>query len=182
MRRVFLAAGHHPPKPGACYNGRCEYDIASVWVDKIACSAAARVPILVVPTGTLQDKTEFINARLNPGDIAVELHFNSAKNASGEHIGNGAVTLYYPGSTAGQYLAEKVQAVMAEVFPPDRGIVEGWYRGDRTRGPYYFLKRTKCPALILEPQFIHHEDEIDAKAEQFCESIASVLSDIQEDT
>lgn len=182
MRKVFLAAGHHPSKPGACYQGRCEYDVASVWVDKIACSAKARVPILVVPTGTLREKADFINARSELGDIAVEIHLNSAVNQVGEHVGKGSVTLYYPGSVAGQLLAAEVQEAQAKIFPPDRGIVEGWYRGNPERGPYYFLEKVKCPALILEPQFIHHVEDIDTNAEAYCEAIAEVLSNVQEDS
>jgi len=173
MSRVFLAAGHYPTRPGACWEGFCEHDEAVLWVEAI--HDAMPETSLIVPTGTLRQKADFINARLTNGDIAIEIHFNSAK-VDGKNIGNGCETLNFPNSIKGQVLAMQCQISMSEFFLPDRGCKDGWYRGDPARGAYFFLERTKCPAVILEPQFIHHKEEIQNKRSTCCTSLASALS------
>lgn len=173
MSKVFLAAGHYPTAPGAGFEGFFEHDEASRWVTLL--DSMAQDLLHVVPTGTLKTKAQFINARCQPGDIAVELHFNSAENANGEHIGQGSVTLYCPGSNKGQRLADCMQNELAKVFSPNRGIVEGWFRGDRDRGVYYFLERTNCPAVILEPEFVHRRAIIQSNRAAGCAAILAGL-------
>jgi len=150
---IFISAGHHPTKPGAKYDRFIEHDEACVWVDIIVHKLDGKA--IAVPTGFLKDKVEFINSRLMNGDIAVEVHFNAAVDADGKNVGRGCETLYYPGSVDGQRLAEKCQEALEDAFPPSRGIKEGWYRMDPKRGPDFFLARTKCPAVIIEPEFVH---------------------------
>lgn len=167
MKKVFLAAGHYPSSPGAGFEGFYEHDEAVRWVQCIAANEThdalgQESMYVVVPTGDLRSKAQFINARVRPGDIAVEIHFNSAVDrTTGERIGSGCVTLYMPNSALGRVLAEECQSALVEAIGnKDRGVVEGWYRGDRSKGPYYFLERTRCPAVILEPEFVHRKDVI----------------------
>ena len=173
MGRIFIAAGHHPSAPGACFDGVCEHDIATKWVDSIA-GLLGEFAVLV-PSQPLKQKAAFVNARCKKGDVAVEIHFNSAVNSQNEHIGRGSCSLYYPGSEAGRALAERCQEVLSAHYPPDRGEVEGWYRGDKSKGAYYFLEKTKCPAVILEPQFIHLRDDIYEHQVSCCEKLADML-------
>jgi hypothetical protein len=49
---------------------------------------------------------------------------------------------------------------LAENFPPSRGIKEGWYRMNKENGPDFFLDKSKCPAVILEPEFVHRSELI----------------------
>lgn len=172
MKKVFLAAGHHPTARGASFEDFNEHDEATLWCADIA---ARDESVMLVPTGTLKEKARWINERARLGDLAVELHFNSAVNAAGEHVGAGSVTLYYPGSDSGRRLAEAMQAQLSGVFPPDRGVVEGWYRGDKTRGVYYFLEHVRVPAVILEPEFVHRKDLIRARMKQGCDAIIDAL-------
>ena len=74
---ILISAGHHPTKPGACYEGFCEHDEALRWVD-IICLQLGEIGLecLPVPAGILKNKVNFINAR-SP-ILAVEIHFNSA--------------------------------------------------------------------------------------------------------
>ena len=176
MGKVFIAAGHHPKAPGAGFEGFYEHDEADRWLDVMfALDPDGRV-LVRVPTGPLKDKAEFINRRCTGGDIAVELHFNSAVNAAGEHVGSGCVTLYYPNSEPGLRLADACQEVLAAAFPPSRGLVAGWYRGDQSRGAYYFLERVRCPSVILEPEFINHRDLIQSKRAEVAPALAVALA------
>lgn len=178
MSKVFLAAGHYPAQPGAGHEGFFEHDEAVRWVARLlALDDEATGFIVAVPTGDLKSKVRFVNQRTQPGDIAVEIHFNAATDAAGQRIGDGCVTLYNPGSELGRALAEDVQkALCAAMQNRDRGVVEGWYRGNRERGGYYFLERTDCPAVILEPEFIHHKDVITGRREAACQALYVVFS------
>jgi len=169
---IFVCAGHHVKAPGASYKGFNEYDEACLWskliVDYIGNNA------VLVPNGVIKDKVQFINDRDPVDSIAVEIHFNSAKDDQGTPIGEGAETLYYPDSVKGRVIATKVQAALAGLFR-DRGVKEGWYRMQKRFGPDYFLARTKCPAIIIEPDFIHRREYIQTRREQACRAIANAL-------
>ena len=173
MKRIFLAAGHYPAKPGACYKGYCEHDEAVLWTESFQELLGERV--VVIPPGTLQTKADYINARVQPGDVAIEIHFNSFVKA-GEHVGKGCVTLFYPGSSNGMALADVCQSAMASCFEPSRGCKEGWYRGKQERGAYFFLEKTRCPAVILEPQFIHLKESIVSNRAGCCFALATALT------
>jgi N-acetylmuramoyl-L-alanine amidase len=170
---IFISAGHHPSAPGATYERFVEHDEAVIWaeimVDGLGDNGA------LVPTGVLKSKVDYINSRIMDGDVAIEIHFNSAMK-DGEHVGRGSETLYYPGSEDGEELAETVQSALREVFPPDRGIKEGWYHMDPERGADFFLAKTKCPALIIEPDFVHRSDLIIERRHEAIQKMIEVLN------
>ena len=184
---ILISAGHHPTKPGACFEGFCEHDEALRWAAAIF-SILSPTEALLVPPGTLKDKVGFINARKCA--LAVEIHFNSAKQwvdrdndgvvDEGEdfHVGRGCETLYYPGSAKGREAAKIVQAAMAETLPPDRGVKEGWYRMNPKFGPDYFLKKTRCTSLIIEPEFIHRKDLIVKHRQAVCVDLANAIKEV----
>ena len=157
---IFISAGHHPAAPGATYERFAEHDEAVIWSERM-CEKLEPNSILV-PPGTLQSKVDYINSRIMSGDIAIEIHFNSAMK-DGKHVGRGCEVLYYPGSEAGEHIATQCSEALSLVFPPNRGVKEGYYRMDPKRGPDFFLARTKCPAVILEPEFVHRADLIQEK-------------------
>lgn len=185
---IMVSAGHHPTKPGACFGSFCEWDEAKIWADRVV--ALLDGLAMRVPDGVLKDKVGFINAR-SP-TLAIEIHFNSYKiwedlNKDGQvsddelrAAGRGSETLYYPGSHAGKKLATIVQAALALHFPPSRGVKEGYYRMDPANGPDFFLARTKCPSVIVEPEFIHRTDLITTKRDAACAGIACALLDFTE--
>lgn len=170
---IFISAGHHPAAPGARFGRFIEHDEACIWAEAIVEQLGENG--ILVPTGVLREKVAFINERILNGDIAVEVHFNAAKNSSGENVGKGCETLYYPGSEAGKDLAELCQGILSEFFPPDRGTKEGWYRMDPARGPDFFLAKTKCPAVIIEPEFVHRFDLIHTHRVEACKDLANAL-------
>lgn len=171
--RYFISAGHHPAAPGAVNGVFVEHDEAVLWQDTL-CELLGDFAVRV-PVGVLRTKVDFINARVLDGDVAIEIHFNAAQDENGTPVGRGCETLHYPGSQAGIALAHMCQDVMSEFYAPDRGVKEGWYRLDPSRGPNFFLARTRCPAVIIEPEFVHRYDIIRAKKDNFLECLSKVL-------
>lgn len=192
---IHISAGHYPAKPGATYEGLSEHDEAVFWVEEIytamADSIGSGVSVCKVPTGFLKEKTEFINS--HDPELALEVHFNSFKlwedyNKDGivdddelKAAGDGCETLYYPGSEKGKRFAEFIQEAMAQVFSPNRGVHEGWFRRDPKRGPNFFLARTRCPSIIIEPEFIDNREVIQTNRGIACDLIASSLVTAYED-
>ena len=176
---IFISAGHYPAKPGAKFERFVEHDEAIIWADELVKKIDNS---MLVPVGVLKSKVAFINERIMNGDIAIEIHFNAAVNAKGENVGKGSETLYYPGSEKGEKLAAAAQSALAEVFPPDRGIKEGWYRMDPARGPDFFLAKTKCPAIIIEPDFVHRFELIIENRETAIDKLAEVLKENYDDS
>lgn len=174
---MMISAGHYPAAPGACFEGYCEHEEAVRWVSEIAYRYGEG--IMIVPTGVLQSKVAFINEH-NPAFV-LEVHFNYAtKNVNGvpEPVGRGCETLYCPGSVKGEAAAKIIQGAIAEVFPPSRGVKEGYYRMNRANGPDFLLARTRCPAVIVEPEFMHHKDKIQAQRMEGCIALANALRTI----
>lgn len=180
---ILVSAGHHPYAKGASYKDFNEFDEAKLWVPIIT-NHLGRLG-MAVPVGVLREKVNFIN-EIDDVQCAIEIHFNMAwrdKNKNNkvdddEFLGKGCETLYYPGSVAGKELAEKVQSELSNVFGPDRGVKEGWYRLNKNNGPDFFLARTKCPSIIIEPEFVHNAEKIKEGRPAGCAVIASVLLDI----
>lgn len=165
---LFLSAGHHPRAPGAAWRGFVEHTEAVLWVQELARLLPDAV---IVPTGDLNAKVRWINARAKAGDLAVEIHFN----AGPRNAGQGSETLYCPGSSTGLLIGREVQAALAAHFLPDRGLKPGFYQANPAKGPLHFLKATRCPALILEPEFIYHADRIRALRSSCCVSLSYTL-------
>ena len=175
---IFISAGHHAARPGASFDGFNEYDEAQLWCAQLR--ELMQESCLAVPTGVLKEKVAFINNRDPSNSIAVEIHFNAAKNEAGEHIGKGCETLYFPKSVKGKQLATALNTTLAAFFEPDRGIKEGWYAMNPKNGPDFFLAKTHCPAVILEPDFIHRKEQIQARRESCCQELALSLLNIHE--
>jgi len=125
---IFISAGHHPASPGAKFERFIEHDEAVIWADKL--NMKMELISTLVPPDTLQNKVDYINSRLMDGDIALEIHFNAARDNNNNPIGRGCETLYYPGSEKGKHIATLCQQALSVCFPPDRGVKEGWYRMD----------------------------------------------------
>lgn len=180
---VILSAGHYPESPGACDGEWCEHEEAVRWVKVLHGLLSPQYKVLEVPTGHLRDKVKWINHR--PADMCLEVHFN----ACGGCNAHGSETLYMPSSDRGHVMATLVQNKLGEVFPPSRGAKEGWYRMDRPgvkdyptdvegdEQPDYFLRQTRWPAIIVEPEFIHHKEVIQEERLQGCQAIVAGIGE-----
>lgn len=185
---IVLSAGHYPQDKGAVFESRNEHDEALKWLEHIVLTLRKTHDVMVVPTGPLPAKVTWINALHHElkVSIAVELHFNSDPLRRGI----GCETLYCPGSVKGRAAASILQDGLATVFPPNRGIKEGWYRQDRPghvdyandidgdEKVDYFLKATNMTALIVEPLFMHQTRELDAHWGLGCDAIVASLKTI----
>jgi len=180
MTLIAISAGHYPAAPGAKNGNFSEHHEAIIWRDMLGEILGPRA--LIVPTGFLRDKVAFINR--HAVDLAVEIHFNAYArwedvDGDGEidageliQMGRGSETLYFPGSAAGERIAWAVQQELAEVFPPNRGAKLGWYRMDPKFGPDFFLEKTRCPSVIIEPEFVANAEKIRHNRSSGCAAIA----------
>jgi len=186
-KMIAISAGHYPERPGACFEDFCEHGEAMQWA--LTIMRHMKGEGFYVPTGHLKNKVLAINNRNIY--FAVEIHFNSFKvwkDANHDGIvtddelmnaGEGCETLYYPGSEKGAFIANELQSAIAPALFRDRGIKPGYYRMNPKNGPDFFLAKTKCPAIILEPEFIHHKERIQDNRNITCELIAETLLSIQ---
>ena len=183
---ILISAGHYPERPGAAFGSFNEYEEANHWAILITDYLIREGhEAMLVPTGVLRKKIDFINKH-NPL-LAVEIHFNSFKvwedaNRDGiitddelHHAGKGCETLYFPESQKGAVLASNIQKELAKIFSPDRGIKEGWYRMNKKNGPDYFLEKTSCPSVIIEPDFIHRKIRIQDNRRKACKVIGDAI-------
>ena len=178
---LFLSAGHRYGRPGARYNGFVEHTEATLWQETIFQYLPTTAKAILVPSGRLSEKVQFINdvARSSIGPhLAVEIHFNDAVDHTGAHIGRGSETLHYPKSEKGKEFATRIQDSLSLVFGPDRGAKPGWYRMDPAQGPDYFLAKTNCISLIIEPEFVINHAKIIEGREPGCLVIAQTLTKI----
>lgn len=171
---ICLSAGHLPTAQGAEYNGTTEFQLTTEWVEYM--SSLSDI-LDIVPTGTLKSKVEYINSK-NP-KAAVEIHFNSAVDSEGNHVGRGSEILHHPGSEDGKFLATFISEALDDVVSFNRGVKEGWHKMDGHTA-LYFLHRTKCPAIIIEPEFIHREFFIHKYKEDMCKVIVECLEKYNE--
>jgi len=180
---ILLSAAHHPLANGARYNDHNEHDEAVLWASETANLIRGRMQVNIVPTGPLAiyDKVtkEIIGGKIHwinqqhGVHLVCEIHFNSDESKR-QH---GCETLYCPGSLIGQAVAETVQHALAGIFPPSRGAKEGWYQMDRTKGPDALLEKTRCPAIIVEPEFIYNFAVIEDRRHPACAALADALVD-----
>ena len=105
--------------------------------------------------GTLPFKVREIN-KIKP-DICLDIHLNSSVS---KYV-RGTETLH-SGSFKSICLAEKVQKELVACLEiPNRGIKKGYYRMDENNSVLYFLRKTLCPAIILEPLFMSNQFDAD---------------------
>ena len=178
---VGISAAHHPRRSGADFCGFCEHNESRIWTKLVKeALEKAGVEVHEAPIGGLRNKVDWLNLR--KPDVSLEIHFNGSLNPQVQ----GCETLYHPGSKLGFILAKLVhKAYQPEMDNNDRGVKEGWYRMDRPmvidypgdvdgdEKPDYFLAKTNCPALILEPDFIAQVRNITDKRYAACEKIAA---------
>jgi len=182
---ICISGGHNQRNKGATYEGFSEFPETLIWAEQIVRKLKSfKLRAHCVSENTLIQKVEEINKK-SPV-LAVEIHFN----ADPKHKGRGCETLYYPHSHKGLYLANEIQRQISSFFPPNRGVKAGWYQmdvpgvvdyvgdidGDESID--FFLRATHCPAVIIEPEFIHNRSVIEIGRDVGCQVIAEALRDV----
>lgn len=187
----ILSPGHNSKAVGACSGKTCEFPNTKTWVTAVerALTAMNRSVEIITAAG-LTEKVKQVNGFVakHKGKkcLAVEVHFN----AGGSPTTKGCETLYCPGSVKGKAIATAYQSDFIKriaLATPNRGVKEGWYRmdvpgkvdfpgdvdGDEHKD--YFLEKTACPALILEPCFITEVDTANKNLSFWTDAIAFSL-------
>lgn len=160
---IILTAGHDVHFPGAQNPeyGLSEHHEAARICDLVMQRLGVAEDVRLLDMGdvactyktrhdSLKKKVKRIND-MGGVRLAIDLHFN----ASSSRLGHGAETLYYDQSSPGRTYAECFAGPLEEF--------DGKFDG---RAPLqhsstlYFLKHTRCPALVLEPLFIDNERDI----------------------
>ena len=161
--KVAISLGHRPARPGYKIKQISEYSELAPLVGYLIQRLSQKgILAYIIGTGILQNKVAHIN-RLK-ADLAVEVHLNAGG-------GHGAETLYCPGSSTGKRLDQDVQDQIVLLGMRDRGVKEGWFRMDKPgvkehskdiegdEKKDYFLEKTNCPAIIIEPYFLDNNSE-----------------------
>jgi len=182
MYRVAVSAGHHASAQGADRKGVTEFMETCHWqellMETIPAQAKARrqeVEVVRIDPEKLSRKVQQINQ--SDCDLAIEIHFNAAS----DDAARGCEILYYPGSDVGMDAGRKLCVQLAAAMETkSRGVKPGWYRMDRPgvidfygdkdgdEMPDYFLRKTNCTALIIEPEFLYHIEKIKERREAAC--------------
>ncbi len=121
----------------------------------------------------LDAKVDAINA-LMP-NIAVEIHCNA-----GPPSANYREVIYAQGSTRGKAAAEHVAKALTEAFPQLKPCKARANSVEMDKHLFYFLERTKVPALIVEGVFLTNPEhlecmQIEGGAESYGTAVARGL-------
>lgn len=182
MYRVAVSAGHHASAQGADRKGVTEFMETCHWqemlMEVIPAQAKTRrqdVEVIRIDPEKLSRKVRQINQ--SDCDLAIEIHFNAASSDAPK----GCEVLYYPGSWQGAQAGRLLCVQLAKaMLTKSRGVKPGWYKMDRPgvidfygdedgdEMPDYFLRKTQCMALILEPEFLFWIERIRERREAAC--------------
>lgn len=147
-RKIAVDAGHGGRDPGAVStSGLKEADL----VETIAYRTAEllkemEAEVVLVPRGSLATRVDAINR--NRVDIAVSIHLNGAENPEA----CGTEVLYFKNSRNGRRLASLILKELVY-------LLKRRERGIKGRDDLAILKRTRMPAVIVEPLFLTNPEE-----------------------
>jgi N-acetylmuramoyl-L-alanine amidase len=173
IKKCVLVIGHKEKAPGAknTKTGITEFDFNDDLARRIE-KRVIGVNIQRVYRDTYAALPGKINS-INP-DFIISLHLNAAFNGNA----SGTEVLYYYRSKKGKEMAEILQDyIVSHLALPDRGVKPIDARG---RGSH-LLKRTKAPAVIVEPFFIDNDSDL-ALAQKdldgFAQAYANAIDEI----
>jgi N-acetylmuramoyl-L-alanine amidase len=179
--RVAISAGHSHKAKGAHWEGFSEWPETRIWAELIMQALSKDFTVFLVPEDSLTAKVDLVNKF--EADLAVEVHFNGGGTATT----SGCETLHAPGSEKGIRLAKLVQErLVAALGVKDRGTKEGWHGAPTPTGEgplegktalNYWLRATKCPAIIVEPEFVQQYKFIEAHRLAGAKAIAQAVTE-----
>ena len=198
---IYISAGHHSTFKGARHLDFWEHDEALLWRDELVSLLGEKgravtsppADVVAITEEELKDpkarqrvetaarmyKLNQINKAVD-ARLAVEVHFNSLDTTKTLPSERGCLTYYYPGSSIGRSMAQRVQEVLRKFFTPDLGAHDGYVQMNKSMGVIWFLAMTKCPALIIEPQFIDRREDIQTKRHDCCVALATVFLELHD--
>jgi len=151
--RVCIDAGHGGKDPGAVHGGIKEKDLNLKAALKLkALLQTAKVDVLLSREGdndvALGGRTGMANA--HEVDLFISIHANASPSA----LPYGVQTYIYSKETR-KLIGDAVQAEMEKVYNQD----SEWNRVIDGPG-LYVLKRTKCPAILIEMGFMTNKADL----------------------
>lgn len=168
MANWLLDAGHGGSDVGATYNGRHEaQDVLRLTkrVGEILVANGEKVSYTRTTDKfvSLADRTAMENR--GNYDYFFSIHRNDAKDKNGNRVGVGTETFSLSTTGKGRQLSQNVQSEMKGLFVD---------RGCKTAN-YWVLRKTKCPAALVEVGFIHNSQDNKVWDEQF-ENLAKAIA------
>jgi len=155
--KIAICPGHYPDSPGAKSHWHFrgidyimnEHTEALKVIEYLYYNLRDKSFMTVeIFNGTLEKKVEGIN-KYHP-HLALEVHFNSHADSDAH-----GCEVLHSGTAKSIDIAERIQRRLVEILKrEDRGTKVGYYEGNTEKGMLYYLKKTKCPAIIIEPLFL----------------------------
>lgn len=162
--KIAVDCGHNPPEDYGCTNlhhnlaefVECHKIISHVY------DSLWREHIRIVNFAErLKTKVWIVN-KAKPV-CAVELHLNSSSNPKAR----GSLCMYYPTKKSEQlakFILDNIGKIINQpklgISLPTRGAYVGNYQLDPSKAILYFLRRTKCPAVVVEPLFLSNDQDV----------------------
>lgn len=147
-RKIALDAGHGGNDPGAVgQSGTHEAVIVEKIADRVAeLLKEMEAEVILIPRSTLNTRVEAANQ--SKSDILVSIHLNGADDSTA----SGTEVLYFKHSKNGKKLANFIFREL--VYLLNRRA-----RGIKPREDLAILKKTRMPAVVVEPLFLTNAEE-----------------------
>lgn len=148
----------HANRTGSTGNGMEEHAVCSVLathLHKILTANGHDVSLIDFPNLTNAADLAATVRAINAGgyDCSLSLHADASDNAEAK----GGHVCFYPGSGAGKTLAEDIASPLAELLPGRAETVV-------PRKNLYILRKTACPAVLVECGFITNQHDANLMA------------------
>ena len=151
--KLFLSIGHNPQKPGASHTHKDGTTI----IEHFACSIIAaylfqylhqhNIKPILVPTGSLRQKANFVNTQASDDDILIEIHLNAFNTkVQGTECLSGQAT-----AKLASNICHNISTLLNI---KNRGVKPPVYHTDK---PLYLAKHCKANLIIIEPFFLDRE-------------------------
>jgi len=162
--RIAIDCGHNPP--GDLGSTSSEYKLAEFVEAHRIVSYVYRELYekgfqIVNFAERLKTKVQIVNK--SKPDIAIEVHLNSCSDVKQR----GALCMYYPSQKSrdlARFILKEIGNVSAvgiigSALIKKRGVYVGNFRLDPSYPILYFLRKTKCPAVVVEPLFLSNTED-----------------------
>ena len=165
--KIAVSIGHYPEKQWHRYDNKSEYSECAVIAGFCIQDLTGKgYKVFPVPADTLFEKVKWINK--GKFNFAVEFHLNDFHS-----LAKGCEVFY----------SDKVDSkINDKQFANDLSKYLSLSLGNRNRGgklnnSFYFLRETKCSALLVEPFFMRYEYCLmnDTSYKVIAESIGKII-------
>ena len=153
---IYLSAGHYSGRGGVRYGRITEFDVTR----QITAAVFGKLDysdVMLVPSGPLRGKVDWINNHgARSRDLAIEIHLNAWAGYRSEAPPGPESPPRGPECWIHRNAEQRTADAAREIV---LSLESYWFWNrspnvKRSAG-LYFLRATKCPAIIVEIEFIH---------------------------